>query len=133
MVSDTSDGCLNSKMRSTTLEEDMNSSSQMMSGSSQMVGDTSSSQMEQESSQNTSDPPVVSSQHQVTVTQDQVQVTVTQDQHQVQVPGGHMSQDTQSQPATQPLDMSDMEQASQCQEETGVWGQLYPHCGTFPR
>ena len=97
MVSDTSDGCLNSKMRSTTLEED--------------TSITSSQNMEQESSQNTSqtshDPVVVS----------------------VQQP---MTQDTQSQPATQPLDMSDMEQSSQCQEE-GVWGQLYPHCGTFPR
>jgi len=42
-------------------------------------------------------------------------------------------QDLNSQPATQPLDASfDMESPSQGLEE-GVWGQLYPHCGTFPR
>lgn len=40
------------------------------------------------------------------------------------------SQDANSQPATQPLDGSfDMES----QEEEKAWGQLYPHCGTFPR
>jgi len=43
------------------------------------------------------------------------------------------SQLAQSQPATQPLDESiGMETASQGLED-GVWGQLYPHCGTFPR
>jgi len=36
---------------------------------------------------------------------------------------------TQSQPNTQPLDK---ESESQVLEE-GVWGQLYPHCGSFPR
>ena len=40
---------------------------------------------------------------------------------------------SQSQPATQPLDGSlDMDQ-SQPGPMEGVWGQLYPHCGTFPR
>jgi len=44
------------------------------------------------------------------------------------------SQEINSQPATQPLDSSfDMETQSQREEEDGVWGQLYPHCGTFPR
>ena len=44
------------------------------------------------------------------------------------------SQEINSQPATQPLDASfDMETQSQRDEEDGVWGQLYPHCGTFPR
>jgi len=42
-----------------------------------------------------------------------------------------MTQD-QSQPNTQPLDKLDMESVSQALEE-GVWGQLYPHCGAFPR
>ena len=43
------------------------------------------------------------------------------------------SQLTETQPATQPLDESiGMETASQGLED-GVWGQLYPHCGTFPR
>merc|ERR1719391_512600 len=42
-----------------------------------------------------------------------------------------MTQD-QSQPNTQPLDKLDMESVSQALEE-GVWGQLYPHCGSFPR
>ena len=45
----------------------------------------------------------------------------------------NVSQDINSQPATQPLDASfDLESPSQGFEE-GVWGQLYPHCGTFPR
>eukprot|EP00092_Neocalanus_flemingeri_P094274 GFUD01119867.1.p1 GENE.GFUD01119867.1~~GFUD01119867.1.p1 ORF type:complete len:515 (-),score=128.52 GFUD01119867.1:119-1663(-) len=45
----------------------------------------------------------------------------------------NISQDLNSQPATQPLDASfDCESQSQGCEE-GVWGQLYPHCGTFPR
>jgi len=44
-----------------------------------------------------------------------------------------VSQELNSQPATQPLDGSfDLESPSQGLEE-GVWGQLYPHCGTFPR
>jgi len=44
-----------------------------------------------------------------------------------------LSQEINSQPATQPLDASfEMEPASQDTED-GVWGQLYPHCGTFPR
>ena len=43
------------------------------------------------------------------------------------------SQEINSQPATQPLDASfDLESASQGLED-GVYGQLYPHCGTFPR
>jgi len=38
-----------------------------------------------------------------------------------------------SQPDTQPLKNSqDMEETGAAREE-GVWGQLYPHCGTFPR
>ena len=42
-----------------------------------------------------------------------------------------MSQGVNLQPATQPLDGSfKMEEG--CQIE-GVWGQLYPHSGTFPR
>ena len=40
---------------------------------------------------------------------------------------------SQSQPATQPMDASvELDTSSQGLEE-GVWGQLYPHCGTFPR
>ena len=42
-----------------------------------------------------------------------------------------MSQDMNLQPATQPLDGS-FEMEEGCQIE-GVWGQLYPHSGTFPR
>ena len=43
------------------------------------------------------------------------------------------SQIAQLHPATQPLDESiGMETVSQRLED-GVWGQLYPHCGTFPR
>ena len=35
--------------------------------------------------------------------------------------------------ATQPMDSSvDLDPSSQGLEE-GVWGQLYPHCGSFPR
>ena len=38
-----------------------------------------------------------------------------------------------TQPATQPLDSSlDLDSSSQTGEECS-WGQLYPHCGTFPR
>ena len=38
-----------------------------------------------------------------------------------------------TQPATQPLDSSlDLDSSSQAGEECS-WGQLYPHCGTFPR
>ena len=37
-----------------------------------------------------------------------------------------------SQPATQPLDDS-IEMDDTSQEEDKAWGQLYPHCGTFPR
>lgn len=45
----------------------------------------------------------------------------------------HEPSQSHSQPATQPLDFSvDMEPPSQ-DVEAGVWGQLYPHCGTFPR
>ena len=40
---------------------------------------------------------------------------------------------SQSQPATQPLDNSEMEMEPVSQLEESVWGQLYPHCGTFPR
>ena len=55
----------------------------------------------------------------------------SQDSHYDEV--GTSSQIAQSQPATQPLDESvGMETVSQGLEE-GVWGQLYPHCGTFPR
>ena len=44
-----------------------------------------------------------------------------------------MSQEAaSSQPATQPLDSSiDMDASQGLGEE--AWGQLYPHCGTFPR
>jgi len=39
-----------------------------------------------------------------------------------------------SQPATQPLDGSfEMDDSQSQNPMEGVWGQLYPHCGTFPR
>ena len=62
-----------------------------------------------------------------------------QDDKEVGQAGGEVgefnaSQEINFQPTTQPLDSSlDMETQSQREEKDGVWGQLYPQCGTFPR
>ena len=42
---------------------------------------------------------------------------------------------SQSQPATQPLEFSQesLAQVASQGPEDGVWGQLFPYCGTFPR
>ena len=40
---------------------------------------------------------------------------------------------SQSQPATQPLEFSQESLAASQGLEEGVWGQLYPNCGTFPK
>ena len=38
-------------------------------------------------------------------------------------------------PDTQPMDDQDpsFDVSKEEEEEKGVWGQLFPHCGTFPR
>ena len=46
----------------------------------------------------------------------------------------NVSNTSQSQPATQPLDNSQLENMmDSTQVDETLWGQLYPHCGTFPR
>ena len=43
------------------------------------------------------------------------------------------SSDSEHLPDTQPFDSQDPSFEQEKEEEEEIWGQLYPHCGTFPR
>ena len=44
-----------------------------------------------------------------------------------------LSSDSEDLPDTQPFDSQDASLEQEKEEEESIWGQLFGHCGTFPR
>jgi len=117
MAVDKTDGCITSKMSS---PEEMEIASQDGTGP---VSQSASSRGNSPGSGEVSQSQEGEWSHQPLVTADVEGLSLNQ-----------IVQDSITQEAaTQPMDSSiDLDPSSQGLEE-GVWGQLYPHCGTFPR